>query len=133
MRMMLEQDAVDQFLVLVGNRGDLGREGEHDMKVGAVEKLGLTVLQPLGSRQTLTLWTMPTPAAIVGVAFIATLITTFQVATESGGTAHLDGGHDASLLPRHRCAMLLTIGFSVAAEHVRHFPAWRAHGRGSEP
>src|SRR5437660_2839878 len=124
----LAQNAVDHLLILVGKGGDLRRDGEHDMKVGAVQELGLTVFEPLGSRQTLTFGTMPIAAAIVGIAFVATLITAFHVAAESGGTAHFDGGHDASLLARHRRAMLLTIGFTVAAEHVRHFPARRAHG-----
>ena len=47
------------------------------MKVGAVQELGLTVFEPLGSRQTLTFGTMPIAAAIVGIAFVATLIAFF--------------------------------------------------------
>src|SRR5882724_10565473 len=82
----LKEDAVDHLLILVGYRGDLFRHGEHDMKVLAVEKFRLPVLKPLRPSQTLAFGTMPIPAAIVGVAFVATLIATFQVAAESGGT-----------------------------------------------
>jgi hypothetical protein len=49
---------------------------------------------------------------------------------ESGGTTHLDGGHDASLCSRERPFMLLTIGFAVAAEDVRHFPLRALHRSG---
>jgi hypothetical protein len=40
---------------------------------------------------------MAIPAAIIGVAFMAALVTAFEVAAESRGTAHLDSRHDAPL------------------------------------
>ena len=63
---------------------------------------------------------------------MAALIAAFEVAAESGRAAHLDGGHDAPLRRRHRRAMLLSIGFSVAAEHVRHFQLRTVHGPGAQ-
>ena len=51
---------------------------------------------------------------------------------ERGRAAHLDGAHDAPLRGRHRRAMLLSIGFSVAAEHVRHFQPRTVHAASSE-
>ena len=49
------------------------------------------------------------------------------MAAESGGAAHLDRGHDAPLRGRERSTMLLTIGFAVAAEDVRHFELRAIH------
>jgi hypothetical protein len=63
---------------------------------------------------------------------MATLIATFDVAAERGRAAHLDGAHDAPLRRRHRRAMLLSIGFPVAAEHVRHFQLRTVHPASSE-
>ena len=53
-----EEDAVDHFLVLVGDRGNLFRHGKDDMIVGNVEELGLTVFDPLRSGQRLAFWAM---------------------------------------------------------------------------
>ncbi len=43
----MEEDAVDDFLVLIGDRGDLFRHREHNMKIGCLQKLGLSVFNPL--------------------------------------------------------------------------------------
>ena len=47
--------------------------------------------------------------------------------TENGGAAELDRRHDTPLGRRQRGAMLLTIGFTVAAEDVRHFQLGTVH------
>jgi hypothetical protein len=65
---------------------------------------------------------MPVPAAIEAIPFMTTLIATLEVAAERCRAAHLDGGHDAPLCLRHRRAIFLSIGFPIAAKHVRHFP-----------
>jgi hypothetical protein len=44
-----------------------------------------------------------------------------DVAAERGRATPLDRGHDTTLRGRQRSAVLLTIGVTVAAEHVRHF------------
>jgi hypothetical protein len=124
----LEQDAIDYFFILVSDRGDLFRNGEHDMKVLGVEQFCLAVLDPLRPCQTLAFRAVSIPAAIERIPFIAALIAAFQVAAESSRTAQLDGGHDAPLCYRHRRAMLLPIRFSVAAEHIRHFQLRTIHG-----
>src|SRR6516225_536757 len=54
------------------------------------------------------------------------------MAAERCRAAHLDGVHDAPLHRRHRRAMLPSIGFSVAAEHVRHFQLRTVHAASSE-
>jgi hypothetical protein len=55
-------------------------------------------------------------------------ITLFDLSSESRRPAHLDGGHDASLRCGHRRAVLLSIGFAVAAEDVRYFQLRANHG-----
>jgi hypothetical protein len=42
--------------------------------------------------------------------------------------AHLDRGHDASLCRGERRTTLLPIGFTIAAEDVRHFQLGAIHG-----
>src|SRR5580704_6434472 len=126
----LEEDAIDNLLVLVGDGGDLLWHGEHNMKILDVEKLGLTILDPLHPGQTLAFWTVSIPATIEGIPLMATMIATFEVAAQSSRAAHLDCGHDASLRAGHRRAMLLSISFAVAAEHVRHFQLWTVHSAG---
>jgi hypothetical protein len=49
---------------------------------------------------------------------------------ESCGSTHLDRGHGAPLGSRERRTMLLTIGFAVAAEYIRHFQLRAIHRPG---
>ena len=44
-----------------------------------------------------------------------------EMAAENSGAADLDRGHNTALRYRKRSAMLLTIGFTVAAKHIRYF------------
>src|SRR5208282_4962840 len=57
-----EENAIDYFFVLVGNRGNLLRHGKDDVKIGHFQKLGLAVLNPLGAGQRLAFGAMPIPA-----------------------------------------------------------------------
>jgi hypothetical protein len=94
---VLEENTVDDFLILISDRGDLFRYGEDHMIVGDLQKLGLPVLDPLRAGQTLAFGAVSIATAIEGVAFMAALITTFQMTTKNGSAAHLDGGHGAPL------------------------------------
>ena len=126
----LKQNAVDNLLILKGDGGDRFRYREDHVKVGNVEQLCLPVLDPLRPCQTLALRAMSIPAAIVGITFMATLVATLLVTSQSRRATQFDGRHDAPLRPRHRRAMLLPIRFPVAAENVRQFQAWVGHDRG---
>src|SRR3974390_1585484 len=70
---------------------------------------------------------MAISAAVVARPLIVTTVAAFEMAAESCGATHLDCGHDASLGGRERPIMLLTIGFAVAAENVRHFQLRAIH------
>jgi len=65
---------------------------------------------------------MAIAAAAVAMPLVITAVAAFEMTAESCGATHLDRGHDASLGSRERPLVLLTIGFAVAAEDVRHFP-----------
>jgi len=87
----LEENAVDHPRILEGDGGDLFRHGEHHVKIGNVEQLGLPVLDPFRPCQGLAFGTVAVPAAVERIAFIAALIALFEMAAESGGAAALDG------------------------------------------
>jgi hypothetical protein len=64
---------------------------------------------------------VPIPAGVEAVALVAALIAAFEMTAEDCRAAHFDGGHHTPLFRGHRCAMVLSISFAVATEHVRHF------------
>jgi hypothetical protein len=125
-----EENAVHHFLILVGNGRNLFRHREDDVEVLAIEKFGLSALDPLRARQRLTLWAMTIAAGAVADALVTALIALLNLATQSCRPAHLDGRHDAPLCRRHRRAMFLSIGSPVAAENIRHFVPRAIHGPG---
>ena len=58
---------------------------------------------------------------------MAAMVTLLQMAAENSSPADLDRGHDTALRRRKRSAVLLTIGFAVAAKHIRHLKLWAIH------
>src|SRR6516165_5341864 len=64
---------------------------------------------------------MTIPAAVVTGPLVIAAVAALEMTAESCGSTHLDRGHDAPLSGEKRRSMLLTIGFTVAAEDVRHF------------
>ena len=53
-----EQQVVDDRLVLVGDRGDLGRQREDDMEIADRQQIGLAGREPILRRRALTLGAM---------------------------------------------------------------------------
>src|SRR5262245_61509224 len=70
---------------------------------------------------------MPTATGVVSVALMAAVVTLLQMATENSSPADLDCSHDTALRYRERSAMFLTIGFAVAAKHIRHLKLGAIH------
>ena len=95
-----EEHAVDEILVLVSDGGDLFGKGEDHMKIVRLENLGGSFFDPLRAGQRLALWAVAIAAAVVAGPFVMAPVATFEMAAESGGSAHLDGGHDAPLCSR---------------------------------
>jgi hypothetical protein len=64
---------------------------------------------------------------VISVALMAALITLLQMAAQNSSPAELDRSHDTALRHRQRSAMLLTIGFAVAAKHIGHLKLGAIH------
>ena len=60
-----EQQPVDHFLVLQGQRRQLVGQRKHDMSVRRSEQLGATRGQPPVARLALAPWTMPVSARVI--------------------------------------------------------------------
>ncbi len=65
LRCRAEQQVVDHGLVLIGDRGDLGRQGEDHVVVVDRQQIGLARAEPVLRRRTLALGTMPVAARVV--------------------------------------------------------------------
>jgi len=124
-----KEQVVDDSLVLISDRGDLLRECEDDVEVRTVQKLGLSIFDPLSPCERLTLWAMPVATAVVSDAPMLAGIASLNVAAERSGAASRDRLHDAPLRNRQRPLVLSTIGLTVAAEDIRHFELRTLHER----
>src|SRR4051794_30486972 len=82
-----EENAIDHFLVLVGQGGDLSRNRKDDVIVGTIQQLSLPILDPLCSSQTLAFGAMAIPAAVKAVAFLATLVATLEMTAQCSRAA----------------------------------------------
>jgi hypothetical protein len=122
-----EENAINHFLILVGDGGNLFRYRKDDVKVLAIEKFGLAALDPLSAGQRLTLRTMAISARPVANALVTALVALLDLSAEGCRSAHLDRRHDAPLRRGHRRAMLLSILFTVATEDIRHFQLGAIH------
>jgi hypothetical protein len=67
------------------------------MEILGVEKLGSTIIQPLGASQRLAFWAVAITARIITDALVVTAITVLDVATKRRGSTQLNGAHDATL------------------------------------
>ena len=123
-----EQNAVDEIFVLASNGRDLFGKREDHMKIMRLEYLRFPFFDPFGTRQRLALGAMPVAAAIVAGTLVRTAVAPLEMTAEGRRSAHFDRGHDTPLCGGERRTMLLTIGFTIAAEDVRHFQLGAIHG-----
>src|ERR1700674_2911512 len=65
-----EQNAVDRFFVLVGDRGNLFRQRKNHVKVLGVEDFGATLFQPFRAGERLAFRTVSVRAGVVSVALM---------------------------------------------------------------
>ena len=96
-----EQQVVDDRLVLVGDRSDLGRQREDDVEVADRQQIGLAGGKPIPCRRTLTLWAMAVAARVVGDAAVAAILATLDMPAERGRAARLDRRHHLELTQAH--------------------------------
>jgi len=69
----------------------------------------------------------PHNAGVERVALMPAMVTLLEMAAQNSSPADLDRGHDTALRRRKRSAVLLTIGFAVAAKHIRHLKLGAIH------
>jgi hypothetical protein len=96
-----EQQVVDDRLVLVGDRGDLGGQCEDDVEIADRQQIGLAGREPIRRRRALTFWTMAIAARVVGDAAVAAIFAALDMAAERGRAALLDRRHDLELTEAH--------------------------------
>ena len=70
---------------------------------------------------------MAIPAGVISVALMPAMVTLLEMAAQNSSPADLDRGHNTALRRRKRSAVLLTIGFAVAAKHIRHLKLRAIH------
>ncbi len=123
-----EQDVVDHRLVVIGDVGDLGRDGEHDVEVGHGQKLGLACREPRPGRRALALGAMPVAARVVGDVGVGTLLAAHDVAAERLGPAALDGRHHLELAEADVTGVGATPCRTEGAEDIRDLERRAGHG-----
>ncbi len=77
-----EQQAVDHCLVLVGDRSDLGRQGEDQVEVADRQQIGLARGEPILRRRALALGAVTVAARVVGDPAVAAILAALDMAAE---------------------------------------------------
>jgi len=93
-----EQDLVDDFFVVESDGSNLFRHREDHVEVLHRQQFGEALLDPAFPCQPLALGTMPVPAGTIDDARVLAVVAPFDGATQCGGTAVLDGLHEAMLM-----------------------------------
>ena len=115
-----EQDAIDDGLIVESDLGDRRRHREDDVEVRHRQQLGLSVGQPLGTRQCRALRAVPVAAGIVGDAELAAVVALFDMTAQRCRAAGFDGTHNTALAAAQMAGMSLSVSGAVAAEDIRH-------------
>jgi hypothetical protein len=123
----LEQKAIDDCLVLVGDGGHLMRQREDHVEILDRQQIGLARLQPSTGGGALARRAMPIPATAVGDLSMPTLLAAPNVATEGRRAAGLDRRHHPTLATIEVAAIGLAIGLAMAAEDIRHLKGGASH------
>src|SRR5271169_3937302 len=124
-----EQQIVDDRLVLVGNRGDLGRHGEDQVEIADRQEIGLAGGEPVLRRRALALGTMAIAAGVVGDPAVAAILAALDVAAERGRAAALDGRHHLELAEAHMPGIGFAPGGPMAVKDVCDLQPRAAHRR----
>ena len=123
-----EEQVVERRAVLQGEGGDLGREGEHDVEVGAVQQLAAALGEPGGAVGALALGAVAVAAGAVAAAAVPAAVALLDLAPEGGRAALLEGAHDAPLQAAQGVAAAAPEGLAVAPEDIRDLQGRAAHG-----
>jgi hypothetical protein len=124
-----EQQIVDHRLVLIGDRGDLGRQREDKVEVADRQQVGFARGKPVPCRRALTFWAMAVATGVVGNPAVAALLTALDMAAERGRAALLDRRHHLELIEAHVPGIGLAPSGAMAMEDVCDLQPRAAHRR----
>src|SRR5438552_3346527 len=113
-----EQQVVSYRLFLVGDWGDLGRQGEDYMEIADRQQISLARGKPVPCGRALTLGTMAVATRVVGDPAVAAILAALDMAAESSRAATLDRRHHLELAKAHMPAIGLAPGGAMAMEDV---------------
>jgi hypothetical protein len=115
----IEQQAINDLLVGVGDVADEGREGEDHVVVVHGQQVRSPSLEPASRGAALALGAVAVATGVVGDLGLRTGRAAQHVPTQSGAATALDGGHDLELQEAQVPALLLSVARSVGAEDLR--------------
>jgi hypothetical protein len=81
-RRRAEQQVVDDSLVLIGDRRDLGGQCEDHVEIADRQQIGFAGRKPILRRRALTLWAMAVATRVVGDAAVAAVLATLDMSAE---------------------------------------------------
>ena len=113
-----EQQVIDDSLVVEGDLGDLGRQGEDDVEVSDRQQVGLALGQPRARGGALALGAVPVAAAVVGDPPVAAVLAGLDMTAQGCGAAMLDRRHDLELMKAQVPGMGGPISGAGSAEDI---------------
>jgi len=125
----VEQQAVDQSLVLVGELGDRRGQREDHMVVLDRQQIGLTRLEPAPRGTRLALRAVPVAAGVVGDLNLLAGLATQDMSTEQRATALLDSRHHLELAQAQVRGLSLPPRRPVDAEDLRELQGRTPHAK----
>jgi hypothetical protein len=123
----LEEQAVDQPLVLIGERRQLVREREDYMNVTKGQEFLAPLRQPAVARPGLTLGTVPVATRVIGDGAMTTANAAIPMAAQSGGAATLDGMQHLPLRPGQPGPAPFDEAFALGAKDIGHLEGGPNH------
>ena len=124
----LEQDGIDGGLVLIGDVGDLGRQGEDHVVVRHRQQLGLARREPVLGGRPLAFGTMAVAAGVVGDPGVGAVLAARHVTAQRRRAAVLDGRHDLDLAEAQVARPGAAPGRPLGAEDIRDLQRRTHHG-----
>ncbi len=126
----LQQEMVQEFLVLQGERRQFVRQGKDNMDIARGEKLLTTRLEPTSTGVGLTLRAVPVAAAVVRDGrTVATVGALIEMPTQGGGATACDGPQHGEVLPGDPPAAAFDEGASRGANQIGHLKRRPVHLR----
>jgi hypothetical protein len=128
-----EKHVVHHRLVLVSDRGDLGRHCEDQVKIADRQQIGLAGGKPVPRRRALAFWAMAVATRVVGDPAVAAILAALDMTAEGGRAALLDRRHYPELTQAHMPGIGSAPVSPMAMKDVCDLQPRAAHGRRARP